>query len=344
MSNATVAHSSIRISPLFFWFLTFCLLVAVTGHRAFALSCGDNVTTDTTLTTDLGPCPGNGLAVDGITAHVTISLNGHRIIGSGTGTGIVLGATNPGVTIKGPGTITNFSGAIAMGSAALNVVVDHLTFAGNQGGIGMNGSLGPIEIRHNTFIGGQKAQNAINYGDQGGVFIHHNFISKFSGPAILILGETSSIIEDNVISLNQTGIESADPSFSGCNEIRRNLITLNSGDGINFGTPDSESFEANVASTPKCVIEKNTVSFNRGSGIAVTGGDFGVQIKQNSVFLNGADGIAVFNASPGSIEITGNTVLGNTPDDLFWNGSGAGACWSNNFFGSSNPATLPSCP
>jgi Right handed beta helix region len=346
MSYAAIARSSIRVPRYFFPLLVLLSFLAATGHRTFALSCGDNVTTDTTLTRDLGPCPGNGLGVDGITAHVTIKLNGHRIIGSGTGngSGIVLGATGAGVTIQGPGTITRFGSAIAMGGAAVNVIVDHLTFSGNQGGIGMNGSEGPIEIRHNTFIGGQQAQNAINYGDQGGVFIHHNFISKFSGPAIFILGETSSIIEDNVISMNQVGIESGDPGFSGCNEIRRNLITLNSGDGINFGTANSESFEAGLAKTPKCVIEKNTVSFNRGSGIAVTGGDFGVRIKHNSVFLNGGDGIAVFEANPGSIEVVGNTVLGNKPNDLFWDGAGTGACWCNNFFGTSNPAALPACP
>jgi hypothetical protein len=345
MSNATVAQVSLRIPRLLLSLVTFCSFLAVTGHRAFALSCGDNVTTDTTLTADLGPCPGNGLGVDEITAHVTIKLNGHQIIGSGMGSGIVVGGVAAfGLTIKGPGKIVNFQTGITMGGGAANVIVDKLELSGEQSAIDMNGSPGPVEIRKNFIVGGSQGQNGISFGDAAGIYIHHNTISKFSGPAVLILGETSSIIDDNIISLNQIGIESADPSFSGCNEIRRNLVTLNTGDGIDFGTTDPVSPNVATPPTPKCVIEKNIVTWNGGSGISVTGGDYGVEVERNFVFFNAVDGIAVFDADPGNIKVSGNQAFGNATDDLFWNSVGTNACWKNNTFGTSNPATLPACP
>jgi Right handed beta helix region len=344
MSNAAFAQPSIRIPSLFLSVITLCLFLGATGHRAFALSCGDNVTTDTTLTADLGPCPGNGLGVDGITAHVTIKLNGHRIIGSGTGDGVVLGTTSPGVTIKGPGQILNFQTGIAMGGAAANVLVDQLSISGSQTGIGINGSPGPIEIKKNFILGESQGQTGLSYGDAGGIYIHDNTIANFSSAGVLIQGESSSRVENNIVTLNQVGIYSSEPDLSGCNEIRKNFIQQNSGNGIQFGTTSPVTPNVLAPPAPKCEISKNDIAWNGGSGISITGGSFSLQVHENIVFFNAVDGIAIFGTNDGPLTVTGNQAFANRTDDLFWNGAGTSACWSHNFFFSSNPATLPACP
>jgi hypothetical protein len=60
-------------------------LIAFGGGQASAgidVSCGDEITADTTLDSDLVDCPNNGIVIgaDGI----TLDLNGHSIEGDGT--------------------------------------------------------------------------------------------------------------------------------------------------------------------------------------------------------------------------------------------------------------------
>ena len=67
------------------------MLFALQGGQAFAahVTCGDVITQDTTLDSDLVDCPGDGLVIgaDG----VTLDLGGHIVDGTGTGCGIANG-------------------------------------------------------------------------------------------------------------------------------------------------------------------------------------------------------------------------------------------------------------
>src|SRR6058998_3064761 len=66
------------------------LALAVAGVMAFSgsaahaasVSCGDTITTDTTLHKDLVNCPNNGILIGA--DNVTLNLNGHTIDGDGT--------------------------------------------------------------------------------------------------------------------------------------------------------------------------------------------------------------------------------------------------------------------
>jgi hypothetical protein len=62
------------------------VVLAVSGGQASAshVGCGDTITADTTLDSDLLNCPNNGILIgaDGI----TLNLNGHVIDGDGTST------------------------------------------------------------------------------------------------------------------------------------------------------------------------------------------------------------------------------------------------------------------
>src|SRR4051812_48606764 len=60
--------------------------VVLSGGQALAsnVSCGDTITTDTTLHKDLINCPNNGIIIDA--DNVTLDLNGHLVDGDGTPT------------------------------------------------------------------------------------------------------------------------------------------------------------------------------------------------------------------------------------------------------------------
>src|SRR5436190_10678951 len=70
--------------------LVVILALAVAGVIAFGgspahavnVSCGDTITTDTTLHHDLVNCPNNGIVIGA--DNITLDLNGHRIDGDGT--------------------------------------------------------------------------------------------------------------------------------------------------------------------------------------------------------------------------------------------------------------------
>jgi hypothetical protein len=77
------------------------------GSRSAAVTCGQVITANTTLTRNVRNCPGNGLVV--AAPNVTLDLGGYTVSGSGGGFGITVAAD--GVTVRN-GTVTNFSSGI----------------------------------------------------------------------------------------------------------------------------------------------------------------------------------------------------------------------------------------
>ena len=81
-----------------------------------------HITTDLTLTADLGPCPGDGIVI--VADGVTLDLNGHSIIGDGSRTGLHPGVTVLGrrqVTVKG-GTVRGFDAGVSLVGGGRNTV------------------------------------------------------------------------------------------------------------------------------------------------------------------------------------------------------------------------------
>src|SRR5215510_13440413 len=62
--------------------MTAFVLLGLGLSPAHAQNCGDTVTTDTVLTQDIGPCPGNGLIIE--RSGVVLDLNGFSITGNGS--------------------------------------------------------------------------------------------------------------------------------------------------------------------------------------------------------------------------------------------------------------------
>ncbi len=89
--------------------------------EAAHLGCGSVVTTSTTLDSDIGPCPGDGLVVRA--SNITLDLGGRRVFGAnggGDNAGIRLAQVS-GVTVTN-GTVEGFDAGIVMVGGSGNVV------------------------------------------------------------------------------------------------------------------------------------------------------------------------------------------------------------------------------
>jgi parallel beta-helix repeat protein len=115
------------------------------------------------------------------------------------------------------------------------------------------------------------------------------------------------------------------------NEFRDNVVTGNSGFGIQVDGGNGNSFI------------HNNLSGNALDGLFLRTADNNV-VRQNTIDSNGSIGIEVGTGSgtaSGNM-IEGNTALGNAVDLLDSNGCPSPNTWTHNSFFSSNPAT-PSC-
>jgi len=85
----------------------------LTGSALAKIGCGAVLKTSTTLTADVGPCPGVGMVVRA--DNITVNLAGHRVFGTaaeGSSPGILLDRVT-GVTVKG-GSVDNFDGGVVV--------------------------------------------------------------------------------------------------------------------------------------------------------------------------------------------------------------------------------------
>ncbi len=112
------------------------VLFAVGAGEALATTvhCGDTITQDTTLDSDLVNCPESGVVVPASTPHVTINLNGHVIDGVRAASDLsrstvgVLAFRSSGVTVEN-GVIQEFGDAVNAGKTEM--VASNMVFRRN---------------------------------------------------------------------------------------------------------------------------------------------------------------------------------------------------------------------
>jgi parallel beta-helix repeat protein len=288
---------------------------------AHALSCGASITVSTTLTADLGPCPGNGLAIGA--TNITLNLNGHKIIGTGSGAGIFVGGRG-NVTILGPGEIASFATGIEGGLQQMQIMINGLNLQSNVVGMFFE-EASNLTISGCNIDGGAAGQIGLNLSQLASSNVDHNTIERHSVTGVSATG--TPVISQNAITLNGTGVQmigAASATISG------NTIGFNKTDGI--------TVEASLGGTN--TIEGNIITFNGGNGVTESFGFTNGVVQNNIVLANGADGIAV--VSGANIHVERNVLVGNNTD-LFWDGTGTNSCWSQNLFLTSSPHTLPAC-
>jgi len=334
---------------------TILLSVLVIGPNAYALSCGDIITTTTTLTANLGPCDGVALTVGA--SNIRLNLNGWSIIGffkslpdctevvtpclEGVNVG---GTTN--VTINGPGTITGFSFGVSVfdvtghRTGSSGTTVRHVHFVANSA-IGIAFVVGAgNRILNNTFSANPCI--AIKIDAVAGARIIGNAISGSNAPPAsntcgmqqsatggglgigIVSTSTGAMVKHNSVNNSTNGIF-VDSSSSPIT-VRANDFSGNTQDGI--------------AMESQATLTGNQANGNGRDGISVAFGSLS-RIQFNTANSNGHNGIGLgdlLGASGNNNTISSNRALGNGSNsvfapsfDLFWDGNGTGNTWLTNF-------------
>ena len=253
--------------------------------------CGQVVTTNLTLTANIGPCTGPGLIIQA--DNITVNLNGHSVVGpgptNGTNPGIDI-ETHTGVTVEN-GSVSNFDVGVFINMSAA-VTVTNLNVHDNIGPDPDPSSMsGGITIFHSS--GGQIVNNVLT----------HNGVN--AGIGVFGIDSDANVIKGNTVTGSvrsaSTGggglgidvtalLEPTDPRrgdpIDG-NNVLNNTVTGNQGAGIVSDT--------NI----NALIRGNTVKDN---GVGAKGDGDGIQLNFD----------VVGGASPRTVDtVLGNTSLGN---------------------------------
>jgi parallel beta-helix repeat protein len=229
------------------------------GGQALAshVSCGDTITADTTLDSDLVNCPNNGIVIGA--DDITLDLNGHLIDGDGTlfaacpeGEPCDFGVLNDGhdgVTVR-DGWVRQFSVGVLVFSARHNRVLD-------------------VSSKKNVLFGFVVADSA------------RSLIRNSSGNRNLapdgdgmgLFGSRHIRIVDNSFRHNPLGIHVDDSTDT---LIKRNLLSRNAGFGILMEADRNRVRRNRCARNDACIIvargSRNVIAQNRVSrGVAGIG-------------------------------------------------------------------------
>jgi parallel beta-helix repeat protein len=280
------SHSRTRRGLMVAAFVMPLLAVSAAPASAAVVACGTVVTSNITLTGNLGPCPDDALIAGA--DNITIDLGGYTISGTGNGAGVRV-AQHSGVTVT-KGTIRGFHTGVVLDEST-GSVVSKLVLRDNIRGVNVAGSDGNL-VEKNTI--------------------------RNSGLDAIRLGlSADNVISKNVLSGNVFGIGVAD--FSTGNRVELNVIRDTRGFGISvFSDSDSNRLEKNdvqrtlqgdgiaiSTDSDSTVIFKNIANLNGDDGIdtdnpqtTITG-----NIANNNVDL-GID-------APGATDGGGNQASGN---------------------------------
>lgn len=299
---------------------------SINSMRSGRLRCGEVITRSTTLTADVGPCPGNGIIIGA--DDIMLNLNGHTISGApGPGDGNTAGVRLPmrrGVVVTGQpgssgrmGTVTGFDAGVLVNGGSGNTV-ENLVARDN---------IGPGT--RDAFLGdGIAVLNSSNNTIQRNT-VDHNGI--YDGIGVLGNDSHDNMVKDNAVSrsvamIDPSGIPTQQTTGTGVgividafleaatgklirgNQVLNNVVSWNDSSGIsNVNTQDGR-----VAGN---LVEDNGHVMMPGNGIGVRMGlqpesrSGRIVIENNTIRNNGMDGIQIFDSD--DHQILGNTIEGN---------------------------------
>ncbi len=270
-------------------------LGSVAPARAAHVACGQVITQSTTLDSDVGPCPNNGIVIGA--DNITLDLNGHRVFGTpntGDGAGILL-QNRQGVTVR-RGTVSDFDGGVVILAGSRNTVAQiaaHNNIGASEGHPPATSTLYGDGIlvqasSFNTIV----ANDVNNNGPFSGIGLIRGDTDH---PAIPPGPVTDNLVQGNTVRNNiacrrgpfcdNDGIR-VEPQVGPNNRILSNTVTGNGLDGI-----------ALFGFTSGNLVQGNTASGNgfhgavRGDGIRIFG--FGNTIQYNTATNNAAGGVSV---------------------------------------------------
>jgi len=258
---------------------------AQAGHVA----CGAIITSNVTLDSDIGPCPGDGLVVTA--DNVTVDLNGHTISGTDgpADAGVGVRVTGNGVTVTN-GTVTKFDAGVVIEGGAGNTV-SLVTATDNRPGLlggdygdgvtifgatADNNSVVDSVLRHNGPFGGVSVLGG-NVNDKitgtviSGNLVQDNNLSPQDDGVRLENWTWNSTISDNVV------LGSALEGIALFADTRFNTVTGNNVQNNGYGPPNGDRAPRpgdgirSFARGGNHTIENNQVFGNAGNGIFLSG-------------------------------------------------------------------------
>jgi large repetitive protein len=260
--------------------------------------CGQTITADTTLDSDLTKCSGPGITIgaDGI----TLDLNGHTIDGKGKGSGVNNVAGHDGVTIE-DGSIRNFMESVAIVGASDNHLRG-LSLSGDRHvGVYVQDS-SAIQIEHVSVVDIRFA----------GIFLWRSHDvrvegSSASGNGAGLVAQASDHVAIEANSFQGNAGEGIALQESSESHVAGNTVSHNGGAGIFLDAADTNQVSGNFASHNGDGIgvigNANTITGNQvadtsgckkgcGYGISLEAGA-GNLIAQNDVRRTSRDGIRI---------------------------------------------------
>jgi parallel beta-helix repeat protein len=304
--------------------------------KAVQVSCGETITSDTTLDSDLVGCPSNGIVIGA--DNVTLDLNGHTIAGNGEpvepcrrGEFCDVGLLNDGhdgVTVRG-GSVRDFGTGVFVWRARHNrvlgisssrnqffgfVVAESArsvvrSSSGNRNPVPDGDGIAVFGSRHLRILDNSFRRNALgmHVEDSSGVLIKGNVFSRNSGPGILMEADHNQVRGSRCVGNDACIVVSPGSR----NVVARSRITRGGG-GILI-----ERGRGNL-------VARNVVMHARLDGIRLgfdeppIGGANNV-VRRNVVRGSGGDGFAVAEHDRHSV-LSGNTAVA-AGDDGFDIGS-----------------------
>ncbi len=270
------------------------------------VSCGGVITTNTTLTADVGPCSTTAGIVIGAD-NVTLNLNGHKVSGIGAGQGTTQGIVGSGVsgaTVEN-GTVTGFDTGVyfEFGSGETITKMNAHDNIGSLDGNGIfgegiqlfqvtNSTISNNQVIHNGTFAGIDVFDASGITITGNVVTDNNILESMSthggGNGImqdigiwvvfLSLPTTSNVVSTN--SVTGSGLDGIQISrFANGNTVTRNSA-LRNGFGQVQGVRDGAGVIIFGADN---LVQANGAIKNAAQGIEVLG-------KSNRILNNAATG------------------------------------------------------
>jgi large repetitive protein len=244
------------------------------------VGCGDTVTTDTTLDSDLINCPNNGIVIGA--NNLTLDLNGHTIDGNGTpvdpcpeGAGCDVGVDNSaghsGVRVEG-GSIRQFSlGVLVTGGAARNRL-DQLAVSDTTD-IGIFVADSTDSVIEKTSMS-DPGVNGLVLLDSQQALVARNSVSGTTGYAVFMFGVDDSRIQHNKLDADQHGFLLGD---SARNLVQHNAVSHTGGgievvEGATFNRVEHNRFTGIlVGDASDNLIRHNLVAATYAFGIILDG-------------------------------------------------------------------------
>jgi parallel beta-helix repeat protein len=305
------------------------LFVAGVGAAAAShVDCGQTITQDTTLDSDLIDCPGDGIVVGA--DNITLDLNGHTIDGSGPccGSGVVDGAGFPpsghdDVTIRG-GTIQQFAGGITL-AFGKNHRVSGIVASGNSDGIQLADAGTLIE---DSYLAGNGA--GVRISGSGSHLIQRNTIVGNDCGVVVIETNGSNVVAENRIFENsECGLHIAGVFGFGSTEVIDNRLARNGISGINVVDAANIEIAGNAIEHAQVGIRLTDTHGNRIYRNSVSHNAIGMQlateaseneISRNAIAANEQSGISMlggpFSGSDNN-DFVDNGLLRNGEDGIF---------------------------